>query len=152
MAAPQPLPEKLWGNVWQFVGLPAQDLEDVLLARPIPYRVVASLPSQTGILPDTLIPGVVIEAGRQSMRLARWIAEVSPLQMEAMSRELGALMLTTTQGAQWILVTYDDKDIHRAGQIFEQRKQASLGLHFLLIQPDDSGVTYSGLWLLSKNR
>jgi hypothetical protein len=94
----------------------------------------------------------VIEAGRQSMRLARWIAEVSPLQMEAMSRELGALMLTTTQEARWILVTYNDKDVYQAGQIFEQRKQASLGLHFLLIQPDDSGMTYSGLWLLSKNR
>lgn len=149
MAAPQPLPEKLWGEVWQFVGLPAQDLEEILLARPIPHRFVASLPSQKGIAPDILIPGIVIEAGRQSMQLARWLSEVAPLHLEALSRELGALMLTTTDGGQWILATYEDLEVHQAGQAFEQRKQASQGLHFLLIQPDDSGVTYSGLWLLS---
>lgn len=149
MAAPQTLPEDLWGKSWQFVGLSAQDVEEVLLARPIPHRFIASLPSQRNVQPDTLIPGVVIEAGRQSMRLARWLMNVTPLQLEAMSRELGALMLTTTQGAQWILVTYNDIEVRQAGQTFEQRKQASQGLHFLLIQPDDSGVTYSGFWLLS---
>jgi hypothetical protein len=151
MAAPQPLPEKLWGEVWQFVGLPARDLEEILLARPIPHRFVASLPSQKGISAEVLIPGIVIEAGRQSMRLARWVSEASPLRLEAMSRELGALMLTTTQDIQWILVTYEDVEVHQAGQTFEQRKQASQGLHFLLVQPDDSGVTHSGLWLLSEN-
>jgi hypothetical protein len=35
-----------------------------------------------------------------------------------------------------------------AGRLFEQRKVASQGVHFLLVRPDDSGVTYTGLWLL----
>ncbi|MHC5721400.1 MAG: Tab2 family RNA-binding protein, partial [Nostoc sp.] len=35
-----------------------------------------------------------------------------------------------------------------AAQAFEQLKQQSRGLHFLLVQPDDSGMTYSGFWLL----
>jgi RNA-binding protein Tab2/Atab2 len=147
-SAPQPLPDHLWGERWQFVGLPAQALEEQLLSRPIPHRFVANVPSQCGLPPDTLIPGIMIEAGRQSMRLARWIAEASPLKVTAMSRELGAVMLTTQVGIQWILTTYSDPEVHQAGKTFEQRKQTTQGLHFLLIQPDDSGVTYSGLWVL----
>jgi hypothetical protein len=147
-SAPQPLPETLWGERWQFVGLPAQALEERLLSRPIPHRLVASMPSECGLSAETLVPGIMIEAGRQSMRLARWITEASPLKVTAMSRELGAVMLTTLAGEQWILTTYSDTEVHQAGQTFEQRKQGSRGLHFLLVQPDDSGVTYSGLWVL----
>ncbi|TVQ65436.1 MAG: DUF1092 family protein, partial [Spirulina sp. DLM2.Bin59] len=30
-----------------------------------------------------------------------------------------------------------------------QQRQASRGLHFLLIQPDDSAITFTGFWLLA---
>jgi hypothetical protein len=49
---------------------------------------------------------------------------------------------------RWILNTFDDPDMRSAAQQYEQRKQASQGLHFLLVQPDDSGMTYTGFWLL----
>jgi hypothetical protein len=47
-----------------------------------------------------------------------------------------------------ILFTYDDPEMAAAAQRFTQRQQESQGIHFLLVQPDDTGVTYTGLWLL----
>jgi RNA-binding protein Tab2/Atab2 len=148
---PQPLPENLWGDRWQFVGLPAQELELYLLERPIPIRKVSelALPSQQQLATTLLIPGIVIDAGRQSMRLARWMAEQRPQAIEAINRELGALMLTAEQNtAQWILATYQDEEVRLAAQTFKERKIQSRGIHFLLIQPDSTAVTYSGLWIL----
>ncbi|MER3590014.1 MAG: hypothetical protein C4322_21265, partial [Mastigocladus sp. ERB_26_1] len=49
---------------------------------------------------------------------------------------------------RWILVTFTDPEVAAAGRVYEQRKQESCGLHFLLVQPDDSGMTFSGFWLL----
>jgi hypothetical protein len=151
VSPPQPLPEDLWGDHWQFVGLSAEDLEVYLLERPIPIREVSAqaLPSQQNLATTLLIPGVVIDAGRQSMRLARWLAGQGPFCLEAMNRELGALMLNTAPPeAKWILTTYEDEEVRAAAQVFETRKTQSCGIHFLLIQPDDTGVTYSGLWIL----
>lgn len=148
---PQPLPENLWGDRWQFVGLPAQELESYLLERPIPIRKVSelALPSQQQLAETLLIPGVAIEAGRQSMRLARWIDAQHPQTIAAVNRELGALMLTAEKNTvQWILATYQDDAVRLAAQTFEERKIQSCGIHFLLIQPDSTAVTYSGLWIL----
>ncbi|HEY9750428.1 MAG TPA: Tab2 family RNA-binding protein, partial [Allocoleopsis sp.] len=49
---------------------------------------------------------------------------------------------------RWVLATFEDAEVRAAAQAYEQRKQAAQGLHFLLVQPDDSGMTYSGFWLL----
>ncbi|MDE5086380.1 MAG: Tab2/Atab2 family RNA-binding protein, partial [Trichodesmium sp. St16_bin2-tuft] len=51
----------------------------------------------------------------------------------------------------WVVATFSDQEVSGAGQVYEQRKQQSQGLHFLLVQPDDSGMTYSGFWLLESN-
>jgi RNA-binding protein Tab2/Atab2 len=135
-AVPQPMPEHLWGDRWQFVRLTAEDLEFRLLERSIPLREVSplALPSEQAIAPNTLIPGVVIEAGKQSMRLARWVAEQ-------------ALMLNTNRD-RWIMATYQDEAVKQAAENFEALKPGSGGIHFLLIQPDDTGTTHSGLWIL----
>ena len=145
---PQPLPETLWGERWQFVRLRADDLEARLLTSPIPIREVSplALPSQQQLSSDRLIPGVVVEAGRQSRQLARWTAAQQPLKLEAVNRELGALMLDSlTQ--RWIIATYQDAAVTEAAQSFEALKRETAGIHFLLIQPDDTGITYSGLWI-----
>jgi hypothetical protein len=49
---------------------------------------------------------------------------------------------------RWILATFQDPEVAQAAQTFQERKQLNKGLHFLLVQPDDSGVTDSGFWLL----
>ncbi|NES98783.1 MAG: DUF1092 family protein, partial [Desertifilum sp. SIO1I2] len=51
---------------------------------------------------------------------------------------------------RWVLETFSDRQVAAAAQTFLQRQKASLGLHFLLVQPDDSGMTYTGFWLLQR--
>jgi hypothetical protein len=147
---PQPLPNNLWGERWQFVSLTAADLEERLLERPIPVRHVMpfALPSQQQLPATTIIPGIAIEAGRRSMPLARWLAQHTLTHVNAVQRELGALIVQTSTQGRWILATYQDEAVAVAGQAFEARKGQSQGIHFLLIQPDDTGVTYTGLWLM----
>jgi RNA-binding protein Tab2/Atab2 len=146
---PQPMPEHLWGERWQFVRLTAEDLEFRLLERSIPLRQVSpsARPSEQAIVPNALIPGVVIEAGKQAMQLARWVAAQQPVSLKAVNRELGALMLDTEHD-RWIMATYQDKAVTEAAVNFEALKPKSNGIHFLLIQPDDTGITHSGLWIL----
>lgn len=148
---PQPMPEHLWGDQWQFVTLAASELESVLLQRPIPMRTVPEmlLPSHLGLAADTRIPGVLINGGRRSMQLAQWLQQQQPASMQVMRAELSGLIMAAGLNERYVLVTYDDADIVSAAQGFEQGKQGSQGLHFLLVQPDDSGVTYTGMWLLS---
>lgn len=148
---PQPMPEELWGEQWQFVTLAASELESVLLQRPIPVQSIPPqlVPSQLGLGPGTNIPGVLINGGRRAMQLAQWLQQRQPAAMQTLRAELSGLILSAGLNERYVLVTYGDPDIVSAAQGFEQGKQASQGLHFLLVQPDDSGVTYTGLWLLS---
>ena len=149
---PQPLPENLWGDRWQFVTLPADDLEQGLLKRPIPIlsAPASRLPSVLGLAPSTPIPGVVIEAGRRSLKLAQWLEAQNPVRLGSVLAELNGLLLHTQSQARWILMTYDDPTVAAAAKTFEHQKLKSQNLHFLIIQPDDSGVTQSGLWLFNQ--
>ena len=150
---PQPLPTDLWGDRWQFASLAARDLEDRLLAQPIPVRAVqpGALPSQVPLGESTRVPGVVIEGGRQSMKLARWLADRQPQWLEAMAQELGGLILAAHPNERWVIATYDDDEVKQAAAQFRTRQQQAQGVHFLLVQPDDSGLTYSGLWVLRRS-
>lgn len=51
-------------------------------------------------------------------------------------------------GDRWVMATFEDSEMAAAAQTYQQRKQLIKGLNFLLVQPDDSGMTYSGFWLL----
>lgn len=155
---PAPLPEHLWGNRWRFAALPASDLVEAFVDRMIPIVEMpdSRLPLQLGLASTVLIPGVVIEAGRKSMQLARWIQAAQPKLLNYIAGAPDGLILeagapdpeANNSVARWILATFEDADVAQAGQTFQQRKQTSQGLHFLLVQPDESGMTYSGIWLL----
>lgn len=147
---PQPLADSLWGETWKFVTLSAEDLEQGLLQRPIPINHVEARPSELGMGTSDLIPGVIIEAGRRSLKLAQWIQEQQPLYLASVIAELNGLLLNTRDQKRWILMTYQDPDMVQAAKTFETRKLQSQGLHFLLIQPDDSGMTHSGVWVMKK--
>lgn len=144
---PQPCPADLLGEQWRFVALSAADLEEVLLQRPIPIKECPEglLPRQQPLAPSTLIPGLVIDGGRQSMRLVRWLQEQQPVFLKAQAT---GVVLEVGLCDRIVLFTYDDPDMTSAAKLFTQRQQESRGIHFLLVQPDDSGVTYTGLWML----
>lgn len=152
-SVPQPLPSQLLGEKWRFASFLASQMLNFLQDQPIPllYAPPELLPLQLGIASDIAIPGVVIDGGKKSMQLAKWIEQSQPRHLQYITTEqdiAGGLILTTKQQSRWIIATLHDPEVARAGQKYEQRKKQSAGLHFLLIEPDDTGITYTGFWLL----
>jgi hypothetical protein len=150
---PQALPETLWGMEWRFAGFQAGDLMEFFNDRPIPIHSIPSAfsPLSLGLAETTSIPGVVIDGGRKSLSLARWLAESVPVSIEHIPTEVdrsGGLVLESGLIDRWILLTYEDTEVARAARLYRERQRDSQGLHFLLIQPDDSGRTFTGFWLL----
>jgi hypothetical protein len=82
------------------------------------------------------------------MQLARWLQDVQPVALNYIAGAPDGLILEAGLVERWVVATFEDKEVATAAQMYEQRKQLSRGLHFLLVQPDDSGMTYSGFWLL----
>lgn len=147
---PVPLPENLWGDRWRFAALPAGKIEDTFKDRPLPILEMPEslLPLNLGLASTTLIPGVIIDGGRQSMRLARWFQEAKPVDLSYIPGSPDGLILAAGLVDRWVVATFEDSEVKAAGKIYQERKKSSQGLHFVLIQPDDSGMTYTGFWLL----
>lgn len=152
--APVPLPENLWGDRWRFASLTAGELVDAFRDRPIPVLQMpeALLPLNLGIASTTSVAGVVIDGGRSSMRLALWLQAAYPVSLNFIAGAPDGLILEAGLVDRWVVATFEDREVAAAAREFEQRKAAASGLHFLLVQPDDSGMTYSGFWLLRSER
>jgi hypothetical protein len=147
--APIPIADHLMGQQWQFAAiLPDQLLR--LADEPIPIQSVpaALTPISLGLASTTLIPGVIIEGDRRSMALAQWLQAAQPVMLQYIAGAPDGLLLEAGLADRWILATFDDDEVAQAARTFTVRNQAAQGLHFLLVRPDDSGMTYSGLWLL----
>jgi hypothetical protein len=150
---PMPLPEKLWGEKWQFATFPAGSIVDEFSDRLIPIMDIPDYlqPVNLGITPTTAIPGVVIYGGRQSMYIARWFKQVQPVSLHYIAGAPDGLILEAGLADRWVIATFEDTEVAIAAKNYQHRQQQSHGLHFLLIQPDDSGMTYSGFWLLQSS-
>lgn len=150
---PRPLPDNLWGETWRFASLPALELAAAFRDRPLPILDwPPSLdPLKLGLASDVPIPGLIIYGGRRSLPLVQWLAAAHPVALSYQPAEAGnsgGIVLEAGLVERWILLTFEDADVARAGRNFHQRLQVSQGLHFLLVQPDASGMTYTGFWLL----
>lgn len=150
--APVPLPENLWGERWRFAAIAASEVVPAFANRPIPIRDMPEFlwPMNLKLPSTTPIPGVVIDGGRQSMRLARWLQQINPAFLTYTPGDPNGLILEAGLVDRWVVATFEDTEVTSAAKTFRERQQASEGLHFLLVQPDDSGVTYSGFWLLQR--
>lgn len=149
---PVPLPEPLLGHQWRFATIRADDFEQTLPYEPIPITALPTerLPLRLGLSSTTPIPGMIIDAGRRSMALAQWLQQHLPAWISYVPGQPDGVILEAGLCDRWIIATFEDAEVAIAGRSFEQRKQASQGLHFILVQPDDSGMTYTGLWLLQQ--
>lgn len=147
---PLPLPENLWGRRWQFAALAAMDLVPAFQDRAIPILNMpeSRFPLRLNLASTLPIPGVVIEAGRRSMPLARWLQQVQPYALHSIPGDPDGLILEAGLVDRWVLTTFADQEVIQSARTFRERQAAAQGLHFLLVQPDDSGMTYSGFWLL----
>ncbi|BBA80238.1 hypothetical protein RGRSB_1867 [cyanobacterium endosymbiont of Rhopalodia gibberula] len=150
---PQTLPRNLWGERWQFVTFPGGGLIEFFSDCPIPIADIPNLLLPISLEPASTvrIPGIIIYGGRTSMYLARWLVDVKPVALNYIPTQVdksGGLVLESDLVDRWILATFEDSDMAKAAQQYELRKNDSQGLHFLVVQPDDSAMTYSGFWLL----
>lgn len=82
------------------------------------------------------------------MPLARWLQQVQPYALNYIPGQPDGLILEAGLVDRWVLTTFEDQEMIQAARTFRERQAAAQGLHFLLIQPDNSGMTYSGFWLL----
>lgn len=151
---PQALPEDIWGENWNFVSMRANDLINFISDRPIPIRTIPKslYPINLGIASDAMIPGIVVYGGKKSMILARWLAQQQPVALSYIPTEIGksgGLVLESGLVDRWIFATFESEAVAKAANNYEQQKRDGKKLHFLLIQPDDSGITHTGIWLLS---
>lgn len=153
---PQALPENLWGEQWQIANIAAGQIIDLFSDRPIP---ICSLPENfypinLGLGSDIFIPGIVIYGGKKSMQLARWIEQQIPALINYIPTEVGksgGFILETGLVDRWVFNTFESEQAAEIAKSYEEKKQVSQGLHFLLIQPDDSGMTTTAFWLLKQN-
>lgn len=150
---PQPLPENLWGEEWNFASIAAGEIEQIFTDRPIPVIDLPEsfLPLNLGISSAVGIPGIVIYGGRKSLQIVRWLQQQQPASLNYIPTEVGksgGLVLEVGLVDRWVFATFEDETVAKAARNYEQSKEQSQGLHFLLVQPDDSGMTYTGVWLL----
>jgi hypothetical protein len=151
-APPQGIPDALWGDRWRFASIPAADLA-LWRDRPIPYRLFPGTLKDIAqtLNPTDQIPGVVVEGGRRSRQLAQWLDGVNPFALHYIPTEAGqsgGLILEAGLCDRWVFITFDDAEMATAASHYQQQLTTSCGLHFLLVQPDDSGMTFTGFWLL----
>ena len=147
---PLPLPEELWGDRWRFASLSAGNLKEAFADRPIPILQMPEsfLPFNLGLASVVPIPGIIIDGGRNSMRLARWLEEIQPFSLNYIPGSPDGLILEAGLVDRWVVATFEDAEMANSAKNFEVKKQLAKGLHFLLVQPDDTGITFSGFWLL----
>lgn len=149
---PMPIAENLLGVQWRFASLPAGDLISAFSERLIPILNLPPefLPLNLGLASTVLVAGVVIDGGRRSMQIARWLEKTCPVSLSYAPGAPDGLILEADLVDRWIIATFDDPEMAIVAQTYELKKQLGKGLHFLLIQPDDSGMTYTALWLLKQ--
>lgn len=154
-APPQPLPENLWGDEWQIAKIAAGQIIDLFSDRPIPISNIPPefYPLNLNLASDIFIPGIVVYGGRKSMQLARWIEQQIPAFIHYIPTEIGksgGFILETGLVDRWVFNTFESEQAAVSARQYEQNKQTSQGLHFLLIQPDNSGMTTTAFWLLKE--
>jgi len=153
---PQPLSENLWGDKWQIANIKANQIVDLFRDRPIPIcHLPESLdPINLGIASDVFIPGIVVYGGRKSRQIAQWIQQQNPAFLSYIPTEIGksgGFILETGLVDRWVFNTFESEKAAEIARNYERKKQVAQGLHFILIQPDDSGMTYTAFWLLKQD-
>ena len=150
---PLPLPENLWGDKWQIANIKANQIVDLFRDRPIPicHLPEALYPVNLNLASELAIPGLVVYGGKKTMQIARWIEKQNPAFLNYIPTEVGksgGFILETSLIDRWVFNTFESESAAEIARNYEQKKREAKGLHFILIQPDDSGMTYTAFWLL----
>lgn len=142
-AKPQPLPDALQGQKWQFVSLPVAEFAGAAEWE-IKFGEVFPL---TGLAPEQLIPGIIIYSPR-ALPLAAWMSGLEPA---CLGLELGRdpqLVLETGADDRWTLVTLPNKDLIAAAEALMTAQAQVNNLHFLAVQTSPDQEEFAGFWLM----
>ncbi len=142
---PQPLPDALMGEKWQFVSLTTADLSTmgewaIAFGEAFPLSLV-------DLAPDTTIPGLLIISTR-AVPLAAWMSGLELTAVTVSSSPSDRLLLETGVNDRWLLATLSKPALQQEAQQFETAKRAAQGLHFLAIQANPQTEVFAGFWLL----
>ena len=142
---PQPLPDALLGERWQFVTLPVSVLSEmnewsIDFGEAFPLGLV-------GLAPDAQIPGLLIFSNRATP-LAAWMSGLEVAGVRFDSDYPTRLLLETGLNDRWNLASLATPQVQTEGQRFELAKQQARGVHFLAIQANPETEAFAGFWLL----
>lgn len=144
---PQPLPDALVGEKWQFVALEASAFADmnewaIDFGESFPLSLAA-------LAPETRIPGLLIFSSR-AVPLAAWMSGLELACVKFDAETPARLLLETGLNDRWTLATLPKPNLQTEAQQFESTKQAAKGVHFLAVQSGPETETFAGFWLLQE--
>ncbi len=142
---PQPLPDALRGEKWQFVSLPVSAFAE-MAEWAIDFGEAFPL-SLVGLAPEAQIPGLLIFSNRATP-LAAWMSGLELANVRFDQAYPTRLLLETGLSDRWMLASLGNPALQTEAQQFEAAKQQAHGVHFLAIQPNPSVETFAGFWLL----
>jgi hypothetical protein len=142
---PQPLPDALLGEKWQFVALPASTLAE-LNDWTIDFGEAFPL-GLAGLAPEAQVPGLLIFSARATP-LAAWMSGLEVAGVKLDSDYPTRLLLETGLNDRWNLASLADVQAQKEAQAFEAAKQQANGVHFLAVQANPETEAFAGFWLL----
>lgn len=142
---PQPLPDALLGEQWQFVTLSASALGE-MNEWAIGFGEAFPL-GLAGLLPDAQVPGLLIFSARATP-LAAWMSGLEVAGVKLDSDYPTRLLLETGLNDRWNLASLANAQAQKEAQTFEAAKQQANGVHFLAVQADPNTEAFAGFWLL----
>jgi hypothetical protein len=145
--APQPLPDALIGEKWQFVSLPASAFAE-MNEWSIDFSEVFPL-NLAGLSPDTVIPGLLVFSSR-ALPLAAWMSGIELAGVQFDQAQSPRLLLETGLNDRWNLATLPTTALQSEAQQFETAKRAANGVHFLAVQANPTTEAFAGFWLLQE--
>jgi len=142
---PQPLPDALLGEKWQFVTLPARSLAEIN-EWTIDFGEAFPL-GLAGLAPESQVPGLLIFSARATP-LAAWMSGLEVAGVKLDSDYPNRLLLETGLNDRWNLASLANLQAQKEAQTFEAAKQQANGVHFLAVQANPETEAFAGFWLL----
>ena len=142
---PQPLPDALLGEKWQFVALPVSALAE-MNEWTIDFGEAFPL-GLAGLPPEAQVPGLLIFSARATP-LAAWMSGLEVAGVRFDSDYPTRLLLETGVNDRWNLASLSTPLVQAEATNFETAKQQARGVHFLAVQADPQAEAFAGFWLL----
>ncbi|MBW4519998.1 MAG: Tab2/Atab2 family RNA-binding protein [Scytolyngbya sp. HA4215-MV1] len=144
---PQPLPDALIGEKWQFVTLEASTLAEmddweIDFGEAFPLNLAQLEPTMP-------VPGLLIFSSR-AKALAAWMSGLELACVKFEREPTARLLLETGIDDRWILAPLSTTQTQAEAEGFEATKQKARRIHFLAVQSNPQSETFAGFWLLQE--